>query len=433
MNINMTGRNAGKSFIRTVFASICMIGVLAGCSKAAEPNKVPVPEPGKKPIVVHKDTKQAVKVVGDKLYIGAKYNSEYDILITFSQCMFNKLMTFSQVGLASNKSKYPLPDPDREVEVMLNQAFSDNIGPFCITNNGWCGANHSYKDKNEVNTAENISFSFYADGKKLKDKDKLTAKRVQIKVENRIFNPMVQPAPGAKILSEELCKEEVEYLVENGSIYVNAKHTFTNASPVPIYVYYGMQSMFWNESQIMTPQGEYADFMDASPDKTFYKGEYPDFRRYIERRMEPSMGQRGKMLYQSAYLLPEGNGKHDQLKDNQMIFTHSWGKCYHVILKDVEAHAGMKVNWSGIYNWFDPIIDNDQLLVYTARAKGKDYLFIDARKAVKDMKVGIPDQLRGKKHDIASKSKGVTRLDISEDGKYLTLSTTGPESAILIF
>ncbi len=377
-------------------------------------------------------SQQAIKVKDGKLYIGARYNEQYDLLITFSKCMFNHLMTFSQVGLATNSGNAPLPNPDRPVESMLNQAFSDNIGPFSITGHGWCGANHSYMDQNQIRTAENISYSFSADGKALEEGDAGYARKVQVSVKNRIYNPTFPPAEGAEILSSELCIEEADYLIEDGGILVKVRHTFTNPVPVTLHVYYGMQSMFWQETGIMTPQGIYPDFEDATPNQTFYKKDYPEFRRYIERRKDTrNFGPDGKMLYQSSYLLPENEGTHRQLTESSRIFTHSYGKCYHVLLEDLEAAAGFRTKWCGLYNWPEPIQDNDVALVYTAKAKGRDYLFIDLKQAAGDLKIPFPDHLKGKRCKVSEKAGNIVR--IQKNRKQIVLSSSGPGSVILIF
>ena len=36
---------------------------------------------------------------------------------------------------------------------LLNEATSDNIGPFELMAGGWCGGNHSYADDNTTRTA----------------------------------------------------------------------------------------------------------------------------------------------------------------------------------------------------------------------------------------------------------------------------------------
>ena len=59
--------------------------------------------------------------------------------------MFNKLYTFSKVGVVANSSSKPVAhSQDVASMTLLNEATSDNIGPFELMAGGWCGGNHSY-------------------------------------------------------------------------------------------------------------------------------------------------------------------------------------------------------------------------------------------------------------------------------------------------
>lgn len=57
------------------------------------------------------------------------------------KCMFNNLVTFSQVSLQNKKNG--------QLDV-LNKAYSDNIGPMKVAGSCYVGGNHSYNDNNFV-------------------------------------------------------------------------------------------------------------------------------------------------------------------------------------------------------------------------------------------------------------------------------------------
>lgn len=369
---------------------------------------------------------QIAKVIGEELYIGAKYNENNDILIHFSKCMFNDLMTFSKVGLSENSSVNPLPNPEREMDEVLNVASSDNIGPISISDGGWCGANHSYKEQGTVKTAENISFEFYADGRKLNDGNIATAKSIEIRVKNRIFNPTIPPEEGALILSSELCIEDVVYRVEKGNIFVSLSHTYTNGSPVSVGTYYGMQSMFSLDDAIMTPGGVYNDFGKVDEIVNFTKTNYPKFRRFIERNLS-------KDRYQSTYLLPYENGGHNLLPDSADIFLKSSGKCYHHILQGNEVQPGTIISWAGLYNWFTALQDDENALVYTAEMQGKTYLFIDVKKAMSETYIDMPPQLTGQEYVVVEKSDTITTVGELSAAKGLKIASNNAGSLVLSF
>ena len=380
-----------------------------------------------KPISSNVNNTQVAKVIGEKLYIGAKYDETRDILITFEKCMFNSLMTFAKVGLAENTEAYPLLNPDRATTQTLNQASSDNIGPISLVDGGWCGANHSYKEQNTVRTAESVSYEFYADGKKLTDGNIVSAKSIEVRVKNRIFNPTIPPEESAVILSSELCIEDAIYRVENGNIFVSLSHTYTNELPVTVNNYYGMQSMFSTEDAVFTPGGEYTDFTKTTELlSSFKKQDYPNFRRFIERNAT-------KDRYQSTYLLPYEDGNHNLIGDTSFMFTYSSGKSYHHIMGTNVVQVGSTVSWAGLYSWFLPMRDDDDVLVYTAQMHGKTYLFIDAKRAIAETYVEIPPQLTGQEYTIVEKSESITTVGDAASAKGLKFASSSTGTLILAF
>lgn len=368
---------------------------------------------------------QVVKVVGDNLYVGTKFDSDNDITIWFKKCMFNDLMTFYRIGLAANKNISPLNNPDRTTLENLNVSSSDNIGPINISGGGWTGANHSYRDQGVVKTAENISYSFYADGRLLKDGDIVSAKIVEVRVKNRIYNPLIPPAEGDAILTSELCIEDVVYRVENGNIFVSLNHTYSNAEAVTVANYYGMQSMCVFESEIMTPNGAYKDFTASANVVKFNKVDYPFFNRFVERNS-------AKTRYQSSYLLPTyGMGDHNMIDDADFIFTRGSGKCYHHCIGNRLMIRGDVVGWTGLYTWFVSLQDNNQVLVYIGNMNGNTYLFIDAKIAV-NMYISVPTSLVGKAYEIVEVSESIT-VGNNVEAVGIKIESSGVGSVVLKF
>ena len=104
-----------------------------------------------------------VRLAGENLYITAKLDAGHDIVYWFKSCLFNQLYTFYRVGLIDNAEE-TVSDPLKEPTTVLNLAYSDNIGPFAVSGNGWCGANHSYKEGGTVRTAATERYSIAVNG-----------------------------------------------------------------------------------------------------------------------------------------------------------------------------------------------------------------------------------------------------------------------------
>ena len=354
------------------------------------------------------DEMQIVKMKGQQLYIGYRFSEKEDLLIVFGKCMYNKLMSFSQVGFAGNDGHLH-PDPARTIQELVNLASSDNIGPVLIGKK-WVGGNHSISnsDGTETYTAESESFSFYADGVPLNDGDCVKAKRVEVKTTNHLFDPDVEDETGG--YSEILCVEDVEYSIERGSIAVSVQHTYPSSSST-ITTYYGMQSSFRSETSIMTPNGPYSSFTKESEVRPFIKNSYPDFRCYIE--------QNDANRFQSSFLFPEGCGDHSFLSSDNRVFTRATGKCYHWLIQNKSIGDGLQYYWKGLYNWFTPFHEDENLFVYEAWAEGYPLLFINTKAAFQGY-VPVPEELRGRDFQIVSKPSSVyLGRKIESEGCYV--------------
>ena len=325
------------------------------------------------------------------------------------------------MGIVRNTASEPIRDPSREPEIELNLAFSDNIGPFAVSGYGWCGANHSYKEGQKVRTAYNERFSVRANDRPVTGDVTLLADSVTVDVVNVILDPSRPLEDGE--LRDPLCRETVHYRIEGRNIEVSASHLFCNTAPVTIETYYGMQSMFANETQTFTSGGAYTDWTVQSGVSQFLKGDYPEFRRFVERNAS---------AYQSSFLLPGGLGDHGMLGDGDIVFIgNSSAKSYHKLISRKRFENGDRIAWRGVYTWFaEPLADDAGLFCYEGAVAGRRALFLDVRVACSRM-LELPSGLDARRFDLLD-ANGDLRVEAS--GKSaLRLSAGGPGGCVLLF
>lgn len=325
----------------------------------------------KLPLILHKERQitsispktSIVKVENGKLYVSSKYSKTYDCNILFQKCMFNNLMTFYDVSLINNISNYPSVEVGDKTKFSMNIAYSDNIGPILIKDNSWIGGNHSFKEDSKTKTAKTIDYSFYANGKELNDGDYCAASNIKVKVTNNIFNPIE--------LDSVLCIEEVEYNIVGSNIDVSVEHRYINKNPITVATYYGMQSMA-NGDEMFIPQTIISDFVKKG-NCTIEKSDANKANCLIQRATN-------KMWYESAFLYPNiGIGNHSSLSDNDPIILQSGTKMYHVLLKNIDINNN-KYNWAGIYSWYKPLLNNEDILSYFVQSMDETFLFVFLKK-----------------------------------------------------
>lgn len=368
--------------------------------------------------------KMFVKREGGNLYISAKMDAGTDIVYWFKRCMFNELYTFYRVGMTANSDELPTTTPEAEPETVLNLAYSDNIGPFAVAGHGWCGGNHKYMERT-ARTAFNSGFTIKADGRCLDGDGEMWADRVDVEVENIILDPSrpYRAAGGAEELRDTLCRESVAYTINRNSIEVSAHHRFVNREPLVIAIYYGMQSMFEGETHTFTPAGAYADWTEQSGVSSFTKGDYPRFRRFLEKN---------PAACQSTFLLEEGLGCHDSLGADDVVFIgNSHGKSYHKLIADKRVENGGETFWRGVYTWFSsPIADDAELLCYEGSIEGSSALFIDCKTACERV-LALPARLDARHCEIIY-PYGDADIRAAANSA-LKISADGPGGCILLF
>ncbi len=353
----------------------------------------------------------AVELRGGELRIRFAESEGRNLRYTFRRCMFNELFTFYEVAVE-----------ERNTETVLNRATSDNLGPLGIDGYGWAGANHSWREGGTVRTARHVGVSIEADGRCIGGDTSLRAREVTIRVENRIFDPRMPDADsaGRAELQTPLCTERVCYRVRENNIEVAVSHEFHNSVPATIRTYYGMQSMFCDETHTLTPDGAYADWTPQAAVSHFTKGDYPAFRRFVEKN---------DRAYQSSWLLPEGTGDHARLDDSDAVFIgNSYGKSYHRLLARQPVHEGDRLHWRGVYTWFtSPIADDGELLCYEALAGEQRVLAIDCKRRC-DRTVTLPGRSLRRLRTIDRHGD----ISIRRTGAHtLRIRCEGPASCIL--
>lgn len=314
---------------------------------------------------------------GSILYVAYNDGDGNETIFQFNKCMGNNLFTFSRVGYRKVDRNYPIVADihDDTSIVILNQTGSDNIGPILMKNGGWVGGNHHYPDERKeehtiYKTAQTDKYHCFADGIEIVSGESGMCDDISILVTNSIFDPAFAPSEGDDILGTLLCKEYAIYRVIRNSIEVSLSHHFVSSTTNGISNYYGMQSMFINESHLLTPNGEFISWKPIDENVIgFTKQRYPYFNRFIEKS---SQG------YQATFLNPTSDlGKHSFIADSERIFLHSGSKAYHRLVRNLDNIAGRIMKWSGTYTFFKTAMkDDNEAFVYRGSIEGKDALFI---------------------------------------------------------
>ena len=251
-----------------------------------------------------------------------------EVVINFRKCMANDLYTFYSVKLNGNE---------------LNSAqYSDNIGPFLV-DGFWSGGNHTNGSKKSANT---LSYTIKVDGEIVSKPFNTNGSVLTVEVENELLF-----SDGERFVTERMT-----YVVSGNSIEVYGEHDYLYPRDLKVGRYYGMQSMFNGETEILLPGTDIPTWRSFVATNTgneinITKSSAPDFCTFIEH--SPSG-------YQASYMMREDLGNRDWVADDDVIFIgNSYSKSYHKLIGDHVVKAGDHSAWHGIYTWFSrPITDN---------------------------------------------------------------------------
>ena len=349
---------------------------------------------------------------GEDAYVTSTHNGTI-FNYHFRKCMYNDLYTFYRVSLSGDSLKNEI----------VNEATSDNIGPFLIKNGGWTGGNHIYKD-NKTKTAKTLSVDILADGKVILSDTVLDAENITFKVRNVLYNPLsVNVSDDKQVeLTDTLCYENAEYSVKGNSIQVKVEHEYINEIPVTVARYYGMQSVFKHEKYILTPHGKYRDWTPVKDVDRFKKGSFPYNNRFVEKN---------RKCAQSAYLFGRGLGMRKELSDGDEIFIgNSWTKSYHKLIGNAPRTKGDSDFWEGVYTWIaKPMVDNGGVYAYDGFIDGYRAVFLSTAKAG-DFVFELPEWCENKNFEIIENTSETEY--ISGEG-MVELNCAKPGSMIMIF
>lgn len=273
----------------------------------------------------------AGKVVLNSKYLEFTETTQWNdqISITFEKCMANNLYTFKEIKLNDK---------------VVNSTSSDNIGPFLVQGGVWLGGNHAFGSSH---SAQTMSVTHEIDGATTKRGTFENVKVVHVNVVNELYYYDM----------EKFADEIVDYYISGNSIEVYCHHDYAYKNPLNVARYYGMQSMFTYETEILLPGTDNPNWRQLVDTQigneiNITKDSAPNFCTYIEH---------GPFGYQASYMYREGLGNREWVESgSDVVFIgNSYGKSYHKTIGDHVVKAGDSSDWHGVYTWFsEPIADN---------------------------------------------------------------------------
>ncbi|MBO7609350.1 MAG: hypothetical protein J6S96_04020 [Muribaculaceae bacterium] len=377
-------------------------------------------------------TPMNVRYDGSSLLIASNDGNGTEMCYWFKRCMNNELFTFYRVGYRMvnhrTTSSAAAITNDKSI-VWLNKTESDNIGPVSIDGYAdFVGGNHLWKkpDSNgskgkgenttvKTATCDNVFISI--DGQPISQGCNTSCRIVKIEVFNTIYDPLIEPKKNDYILSSPLISEQVEYFIVGNSIDVRLTHVY--AKDLKVRCYYGMQSMFVDETKLFTPNGKFSSGITPSDNLKFNKSQYPLFNRFIEFNTNG--------WCQSSWIENSGLGQHLYLSDNSVIFTRGTGKSYHVLINNKNLMANTTYQWHGVYTWAKPLVYDNSLIVYTGYIDGREAIYVDVRKNLDNFCVNIPYYWIK-----AHKLERTGDINATVSGNVLKVSASGSSSVVLI-
>lgn len=273
-----------------------------------------------------------------------------DMTVVFTYCLANNLFTFSTVNL--------------DGERVNRGQVSDNIGPF-LADGKWVGANHLDSEGNA--TAVSVAVGIAVDDAFIDIEDDFSGdcKILTIEVKNLLGLTKTEP----------FAWEYITYTVAGNSIDVEVEHEYICDKQVTVAFYYGMQSMFEGENEMLIPGTGLGSWIPVSGNANIY------FTKKDASCMNLFIESNGSAM-QASYLFQEDLGNHECIDDEYNVFIHSdVGKSYHSLMRGHRVGPGDTTRWRGVYSWFrapvkDTFVSHDAepYVVYGAYIGGAPYL-----------------------------------------------------------
>lgn len=340
----------------------------------------------------------------NNVYITSKYNNNYDIVIQFGYTLTNNIYSIRNVSLVPNSgSELSTNSKDKTGTTLCQQISSDMIGPLSVNTvlddgtvqNTWVGGNHLWINQDSgIKTEKTNSYFIYADDKQITNQSSIYADKITIKINNTIFDPNIPPSEGENILSSPLIEENVIFNINKGEIVVNVEHLYKK--DIYVSTYYGMQSMFTQGQKFITAQGGYSNW-ETIESLSLEKNNAPSFNRFSQKDTNG--------FYQNTILLPYGLGTHELI--TKFIFKVSGRKAYHVLIEKQNITSNTRLFWCGVYNWVQPIIDDENNYCYSYTIDTQHNISLTAKKAYNSCFIPFPIQYNNKIWKVTENSEKI--------------------------
>ena len=420
---------------------------------------------------------------GDTLWIATKFNANYDLIIQFFPCMFNKLMTFYLVGLASNTGTTVSEDITRTPVPGFLTADGDNIGPIQTndTYGSFIGGSHG-NEGTATNLAENFSSGTYirvatpanfvatggtarlvsapysiftyasVSGDTLKNVDLTgsytTSAQIQrydtsattisyaflvdgnpiadgdtaycYKAEINVVNHIFDPLLLPSGIRDTLIVETVNYDVSKGNIDVDLTHEFQRTDS--LLYYFGMQSRAWGnsaDSNIYYAHGSDEEIVHKSI--TGNSGAWSTYKD-VEKIV---LSNGDKSLCQAMWMdLSKSymTGRSSSLQSTDYAaYVASYKTYWNLVNYYTPVTRGMTKQWRGVYTWFDNSdITNDSVMFrYYFRYNDREYLAVDIEGATSETVTFDESKLIEYEKDAT-----ITYPDLLPEQEYIELTST---------
>lgn len=308
----------------------------------------------KKPNLLHCMIKDNV------VYVGTKYNNQYDMWKSIEKRQFNSLPMISKIWKVTNTSKDVKCDLFDSLSNPFFSVYSEFIGPYnglrCLTQSGgvlpdsweWAGGSHTltYNDK-KLKTATNIRFDTFVNNMKVTEFNG-EADSIKVVIVNNIMgvNTIKADNSGVNVLQETVIYE----FKTTGEILVDVEiETLENCCCT---TYHGFQMEVgdkYNKCLFVDDDTHKQWFTNAYGTEVL-GGKYSENNTCREIIYKDDNGNYCKMWVDANY----GLGSYKLMEAESRPCKHSeYNKGYlWLIPKYIELNKGDILRYRGGYNWF---------------------------------------------------------------------------------
>lgn len=288
---------------------------------------------------------------GSRVSIGHKYDSWHDFWLVFDYYGSNKIYSFFEWRIASNRDK-TIDGDSLYRSALLQGEGSDWIGPIIVealefpsAPATFTGGNHAFDGGvNGSATSYTMNIDILMDGKHVKDDVSHSCSEVVIRVTNEVqaFNTKKEDGSGDAVL-----RETVIFIIRCGTVKV--QHEMIMLKEAKIYKYYGLQTVnsFWNKKILYgDPHSLGHAFPSFGNNDSGRKSDHPEVDRFLIKSQD------GKHEVLAWLDRDIGLGKLEWLSDELPVaFTMNYGKSYFNLINGTQpiVRPGDVLHWSGGY------------------------------------------------------------------------------------